>query len=51
MLVISPFFCVDPKQSNYLPIMDGWNYIVRLYQPHQEIVDGKWKFPAPQPVK
>jgi hypothetical protein len=41
----------DPKQSNYLPIMDGWNYIVRLYQPHQEIVDGKWKFPAPQPVK
>jgi hypothetical protein len=41
----------DPKQSNYLPIMDGWNYIVRLYQPHQEIVDGKWKFPKPQPVK
>ncbi len=41
----------DPKQSNYLPIMDGWNYIVRLYQPHQEIVDGKWKFPAPQLVK
>jgi hypothetical protein len=27
-----------------------WNYIVRLYQPHQEIVDGKWKFPTPQPV-
>lgn len=41
----------DPKQSNYLPIMDGWNYIVRLYQPHQEILDGTWKFPAAQPVK
>ena len=41
----------DPKQSNYLPIMDGWNYIVRLYQPHQDILDGTWKFPAPQPVK
>ena len=41
----------DPKQSNHLPIMDGWNYIVRLYQPSQAIVDGKWKFPAPQPVK
>lgn len=40
----------DPKQSNYLSIMDGWNYIVRLYQPHQEIVDGTWKFPTPQPV-
>jgi hypothetical protein len=31
--------------------MDGWNYIVRLYRPHKEILDGKWKFPAPQPVK
>ncbi len=40
----------DPKQSNYLPIMDGWNYIVRLYRPHQEILDGQWKFPAPQAV-
>ncbi len=41
----------DPKQSNYLPIMDGWNYIVRLYQPHQDILDGTWNFPSPQPVK
>ncbi len=41
----------DPKQPNYLPIMDGWNYIVRLYRPRQVILDGKWKFPAPQPVK
>lgn len=41
----------DPKQPNYLPIMDGWNYIVRLYQPRKDILDGSWKFPAPQPVK
>jgi hypothetical protein len=41
----------DPKQPNYLPIMDGWNYVVRLYQPRKEILDGSWKFPAPQPVK
>ena len=41
----------DPKQSNYLPIMDGWNYIVRLYRPHQEIRGGTWTFPAPQPVQ
>ena len=31
----------DPKQTNYLPIMDGWNYTVRLYQPQQQILDGK----------
>lgn len=41
----------DPKQPNYLPIMDGWNYIVRLYQPHQEILDGKWVFPKAEPAK
>jgi hypothetical protein len=40
----------DPTQSNYLAIMDGWNYIVRLYRPRQEILDGTWKFPAPQEV-
>jgi hypothetical protein len=31
--------------------MDGWNYIVRLYRPQKEILDGKWKFPPPQSVK
>ena len=41
----------DPKQDNFLPIMDGWNYLVRLYQPRKEIIDGSWKFPAPKPVK
>ncbi len=48
---ITIHFGGDPKQPNYLPIMDGWNYIVRLYEPHKEILDGKWKFPSPQPVK
>ncbi|TDJ05602.1 MAG: DUF1254 domain-containing protein [Deltaproteobacteria bacterium] len=48
---ITIHFDGDPKQSNYLPIMDGWNYIVRLYQPHKEILDGTWKFPSTQPVK
>lgn len=41
----------DPAKSNYLPITPGWNYIVRLYQPKQEIVDGFWTFPKPQPSK
>jgi hypothetical protein len=42
----------DPTSPVYkLPIMDGWNYIVRLYQPHKEILDCTWRFPAPQPVK
>ena len=38
----------DPASVNHLPIMEGWNYTVRLYQPHQAILNGTWKFPAVQ---
>ncbi len=41
----------DEKASNYLPITDGWNYIVRCYLPGWQIVEGNWKPPAPQLVK
>ena len=41
----------DGKTPNCLPITPGWNYIVRLYRPRKEILDGTWKFPEPQPVK
>jgi hypothetical protein len=40
----------DGKIPNCLPIMTGWNYTVRLYRPRAEILNGKWKFPEPQPV-
>lgn len=32
--------------QNSLPITDGWNYLVRLYRPRPEILDGRWTFPA-----
>jgi hypothetical protein len=35
----------DAAQPNYLRIMDGWNYVVRLYRPRQEILSGEWKTP------
>ncbi len=41
----------DANALNYLPIMEGWNYVVRLYQPHKEILDGSWTFPTVQTVK
>jgi hypothetical protein len=31
--------------------MPGWNYVVRMYRPQKEILDGTWKFPEAQPVK
>lgn len=40
----------DGKAANCLPIMPGWNYLVRLYRPRPEILNGSWKFPEAQPV-
>jgi len=40
----------DGQIPNCLPISKGWNYIVRLYRPREEILNGKWKFPEPQIV-
>jgi len=42
----------DPaKALNCIPIVPGWNYMVRLYRPRAEILNGKWKFPEAQPVQ
>jgi hypothetical protein len=38
----------DGKIPNCLPIMKGWNYMVRLYHPRDEILNGTWKFPQAQ---
>jgi hypothetical protein len=35
---------------NCLPFMKGWNYMVRLYHPRAEILNGTWKLPEAQPV-
>jgi len=48
---ITIHFGGDPKSVNYLPITQGWNYAVRMYQPRKEILDGSWTFPRIEPVK
>ena len=40
----------DGKIPNCLPTMKGWNYMVRLYRPRDEVLNGKWKFPEAQAV-
>jgi hypothetical protein len=40
----------DGQIPNCLPIVPGWNCTVRLYQPRAEILNGKWKFPNPEPA-
>ena len=47
---ITIHFGGDSGQPNFLPIVPGWNYIVRLYRPRQEILDGSWVFPVAKPV-
>ncbi|MDQ2677805.1 MAG: DUF1214 domain-containing protein [Actinomycetota bacterium] len=44
-------FGTEPDGApNFLPIGEGWNYIVRLYRPRADVLDGTWTFPGPQPV-
>jgi hypothetical protein len=40
----------DDDRVNCLPIMEGWNYVVRLYQPGPEAIEGSWTFPEAQPA-
>ena len=47
---ITIHFGGGPNAINNLPITPGWNYIVRMYQPRPEIVNGSWRFPKAQPV-
>ncbi len=42
--------CEDGR-VNCIPITPGWNYAVRMYSPREEILDGSWTFPTPQPAE
>jgi hypothetical protein len=35
----------DGSVPNPLPLDEGWNYIIRMYRPRPEILDGSWTFP------
>ncbi len=41
----------DEGAPNCIPVTPGWNYLVRMYRPRKEILDGTWKFPEAQPVR
>jgi hypothetical protein len=47
---VTVHFGGDDDRSNLLPITEGWNYIVRLYRPRPEILDGSWTFPSFEPA-
>ena len=43
---ITLHFGGDPGRVNYIPITEGWNYVVRMYRPRAELLDGSWIFPV-----
>ena len=47
---ITVHFGGDDDRPNLIPIMDGWNYTVRLYRPRPEVLDGSWTFPGIEPA-
>nr|WP_208402734.1 DUF1214 domain-containing protein [Lysinibacter cavernae] len=34
--------------ANALPIIPGWNYVLRLYRPRPSVLDGTWTAPRPE---
>jgi hypothetical protein len=36
----------DPSRVNDIPIAEGWNYVLRMYRPRAELLNGTWKFPV-----
>ncbi len=41
--VVIQFGNAPKTAKNFLAIKPGWNYLMRLDRPHQEILDGTWK--------
>lgn len=41
--------CGDGR-VNCLPIMEGWNYGIRMYEPEKTVLDGEYVFPTVKPV-
>lgn len=48
--VVLQFGGCDGQRPNCLPAPPGWNYMVRLYRPRAEVLDGRWSLPQAEPV-
>lgn len=48
--VVIQFGGCDGKIANCLPVVPGWNFTIRLYQPDEEFLSGRWSFPKLEPL-
>ncbi|MEL6200085.1 MAG: DUF1214 domain-containing protein, partial [Pseudomonadota bacterium] len=44
------FGACDDGRVNCLPVVPGWSYVLRLYQPKDEVLDGRWQMPKARPL-
>jgi len=42
--------CEDGR-VNCIPVSEGWNYVVRMYEPREEVLNGIYKFPEIKEAK
>ena len=48
--IVIQFGGCDDATVNCLPITPGWNYLVRLYRPHDTVLNREWTFPDAEPI-
>ena len=41
----------DPSSVNFIPLSEGWNYVVRMYRPRTEVLNETWTFPKIKEIK
>jgi hypothetical protein len=39
------------ETPNCLPVMAGWNFTMRFYRPHKEVLNGSWRLPNLEAVE
>jgi len=49
--IVIQFGGCDGHIPNCLPTPPDWSYVVRLYRPRAELVDGTWKLPEAEPLR
>ncbi|MEG1039220.1 MAG: DUF1214 domain-containing protein [Pseudomonas sp.] len=48
--IVVHFGGCEAQVTNCLPITAQWNYMVRLYKPQAQVLDGSWQFPLAKPA-
>ena len=48
--VVVRFGTTPDGSPNFLTVMEGWNFLIRMYRPRPAALDGSWQPPAVEPL-